>query len=335
MFALILFALAVVCPLRGSNANGRISREQCLEMLRPTGFRIRSQDRFERQVTAYGKHLLRKRNPTLALQAMDTLLLHEPHALQSIGVKIEALIDLGRAEEALQLSNSRLAHDSTDKVAMGLRTQALLALGQRGEALQSAEELERLDPSNPIALGLKTQALLSLGRNSDALEVVEAQIALDPSNHVAYGLKIRALLALNLNKEALELAQAQAKVHSRDPIMLGLNIQALLVSGRCSEALILSERIISLFPEDFFAYLTRGLAAFRLGKTQIALESARMAVKTQPASNRSLEPLVLYLTVAGDSDPLAQASLQALPERDRDWVVRRVTLWRSQTLAPH
>jgi tetratricopeptide (TPR) repeat protein len=111
-----------------------------------------------------------------------------------------ALLALSRAEEALEHADEGLQRSPESSWGHRLRSTALSMLSRHTEALAEADEALRLTPEEPLAMRRRARCLYSLDRDEEALEQVDDAIAKDPESH--YGHALRSAITLYLKRYA-------------------------------------------------------------------------------------------------------------------------------------
>ncbi|MFT5683112.1 MAG: tetratricopeptide (TPR) repeat protein [Myxococcota bacterium] len=118
-----------------------------------------------------------------------------------------ALLALDRAEEALRHADEGLQRKPDSSWGHRLRSTALSMLTRYSEALEEADEALRLTPEEPLAMRRRARCLYTLDRDEEALEQVDGAIAKDPESHYGYSLRSAITLYLKRFDEAEEAAR--------------------------------------------------------------------------------------------------------------------------------
>lgn len=210
----------------------------------------------------------------------------------------DALLELGRTNEAVGHFSAALQCDPKDFMAYGNLGNIQMAQGRPDEAIVEYRKALELNPKSPelnhnVGLCLASQGKFSeaLGYYSTALQYKAefAAACLDLAN---------ALLALKKFDEA---AANYNKVLRFQPNLPGAHFNlanALLEQGKFQEAAAHYLEVLRLRPDYAEAHENLGLALARQGKNGEALTQLSEAVRLKPAEGE----FHLYLAIALDAD---------------------------------
>ncbi|WP_299055172.1 tetratricopeptide repeat protein [uncultured Nocardioides sp.] len=121
--------------------------------------------------------------------------------------RVELLLDLGRAQEALGLAGRLLASSPDDPDLHVLLGRALDGLGRHDEALAAAGRALALRPDDADGLLLRAELLVGLDRGVEAEEAARALLRLDPEHPGAHVVLVGSLLLQQRTDEAWEAAR--------------------------------------------------------------------------------------------------------------------------------
>jgi tetratricopeptide (TPR) repeat protein len=189
-----------------------------------------------------------------------------------------ALVQSGRASEALPLLNSALSATPDDAVA---HFDLGVALKESGDAPSALREFAIAARSRPDYFEAQSALALSLaesGRREDALEHLQRAVQLRPDSPEA---------RINLGK-------------------------ALTDAGRAAEAIVQYETALRLSPNSAAAHNGLGVALQDQGKLQEALAHYTTAVKLDAKSASARNNLALGLAAAGATDAALEQFREAL-----------------------
>lgn len=159
----------------------------------------------ERTWKSYCKHadaLLDMGRAAEALQSAQKALALDIQQSEAWFEACRALLAMDRAEEALSHAEEGLQRKPESSWGHRLRSTALSMLSRHTEALEEADEALRLAPEEPLAMRRRARCLYSLDRDEEALSQVDAAISLDPESHYGYSLRSSITLYLKRFEEA-------------------------------------------------------------------------------------------------------------------------------------
>lgn len=201
--------------------------------------------------------------------------------------RIDALIDLGRYEDAVAALNRLLATDSAaaNEGDVWCRLSlAFLRLDRDTEALQAAGRAAALAPDNDWPHRLASHALESLGRKDEAVQAAAAAVRLAPfvwQGHARFAATVSAAggdlnLARQAAQHAVELAPLEPDAHSA----VGL---VALRQGDHETAERAFRHTLSLQPDHHSALNNLGVVQLRRRDLDGALSGFSAAIRSEPA----------------------------------------------------
>jgi predicted O-linked N-acetylglucosamine transferase (SPINDLY family) len=217
-----------------------------------------------------------------ALSDFERLL---PAAAARLG-RIQALLALGHANEALIDCDVLLAARAEIPGLRSERAFALLALGRPNEALAAAQEAVASDPrSLPAQLALGASALAA-GVPELALQGYDAALALQPRLARAHAGRGLAQVAAGRYQEAIEtLAQAVRMDPAGATAVFLQSAYHMLQIGRAEAALLAFSRLLQLQPRLIAARQGRTVVLTTLGRYEEALPELRTLRQEAPGSD--------------------------------------------------
>jgi len=209
-----------------------------------------------------------------ALAHFERTLALQPGYLQAQLGRIDSLIDLGRARDALALCREVPAGAQL----ADLRGRALMATKAHDEALTAFDEAVALKPDFVDAHYHRADVLHALGRNEDALAALAHVLTMKPGFAEAQLARGNVLLALDRPQEALGAVEAALALKADLAEAHCAHAAALRSGRRAKEALEASERAIALKPDLHEGHLRRSEALLELNRCDEALAAAQRAV---------------------------------------------------------
>lgn len=188
----------------------------------------------------------------------------------------------GRVAEARQELERALALDPAYAPAHGLRSNIALVRSEKELAQQAALQAVAANPSSAssyLDLSLAQQAEFRL---DEALEAARKALELEPDNSMAMIQVSRLLFGLGRLSEALSMAQEARQRAPQDSYVTSTWGFLLLAEGKAGEAISAFDQAIEQDSTRGEPHLGRGLALFRQGQTEEAVQEMRMATLLEP-----------------------------------------------------
>lgn len=270
--------------------------------------------------------MLSKDRPLDAMLLVDTYLANHPLHGRALAIKARSLSKLGRADEVIHIYEHVGAAEAEDLHAWG---QAYLLKGQWSRALPILERLLELEPQNADALHEVTACRTNLGQHDRALQSAAAFTAL--KGYEARGYLLIGTIHRNLGntRSAIE---AFSRVLEFSPDARGLQVKpddflleygkTLLADGRSEEAILQLEKANRISPRPQ-TYVHLGEAYNRLGRTEDAIQSWKIAVEIEPGNQDARAGLAGVALSQGQ----AQQALQWLKPLEGDASLRASTAY--------
>jgi tetratricopeptide (TPR) repeat protein len=229
------------------------------------GISLRTLDRLEEAKAAYEQSI--KLHPTA-------------HAWANLS---DALINLGRQQEALRAADQALALDSADHIAWGNKARAMLSLGHTEEALEALDSSLDSKATQAETWFVKGGILYSANRFEEALTAYETGLKLDPIDSHAWTNKGAILAALGRAEESLAAynrAIALAPGESFAWVGKGASLGDM---NRWEESLSAIDRALSLDGGSALAWNNKGNGLHHMGHCTEALEAYDHALRLNPS----------------------------------------------------
>lgn len=200
-----------------------------------------------------------------------------------------AKANLGRFSEALVDADQAIANDPKCTLAYINRASAHLGLFQNDLALRDAEMAIQLDPAQPLAYLNRGLARSRLGQSEGALQDAETVLRSTPNNGHAYLLRGTTRFQLDrVTGAAADMLLAGTLLKQNYDGLIVLEsysaAERLLRKGNLDAAVEAATGTIEANPQFWAAYLVRGSAYLKQGRTQDALREAETALALQAES---------------------------------------------------
>jgi tetratricopeptide (TPR) repeat protein len=204
--------------------------------------------------------------------------------LQQLKRKAQALLDVGRAEEAVKLLSRALSLSPNDDDALCLMTLAFVELANWKEARRYVTRAVAAAPENDWAHRLNSIVLKNCACNLEAVDAAREAVRLAPwLPHNLHTLASAQLHIFNLPEarqaadQLLELAPEWHMSHQ----MMAL---VALKEGKNKEAEMHCRRELELEPNSFYGMNNLGVALLNQKKRREAIEAFNNAAKIDPTS---------------------------------------------------
>ena len=231
--------------------------------------------------------------PAVSTTALLQPAINEPRSAEALNDRGNALLALGRADEALQSYDQAAAASPASAEIHINRGIAFRALKRYREALDCFVKALTLAPHSAASYTCLASALLELERPVEALILYNQAIALDPRNVQALANRASALAMLKRPAEAVascDAALALAPGHLDALVNRGANLTSL---GRESEALLSYEAAIARAPASALIHDNKGVALLQQGRLDEAAGAFETAIALEPSRARSYHHLAL------------------------------------------
>ena len=198
----------------------------------------------------------------------------------------DALLEMGRASEALQSAQKALALDIQQSEPWFEGCRALLAMDRADEALQHAEEGLQRKPASSWGHRLRSTAFSMLSRHSEALEEADEALRLTPEEPLAMRRRARCLYSLDRDEEAL--AQVNAAISTDPESHHGYSLRSAitLYLKRFDEAEVAARKGLELCPESVELLSRLGDILRKKGQPLDAMAVYRDAIRADPTDKR-------------------------------------------------
>jgi tetratricopeptide (TPR) repeat protein len=198
-----------------------------------------------------------------------------------------ALLDLGRYEEAIASYDRAIEIKSDDHQSCCNRGIALGALGRYDEAIASYDQAIEIKPNKHKAWSGRGNALDTLCRYEEAIASYDRAIEINPDDHAAWYNRGNALDDLGRYQEAIASYDQAIKINpDLHEAWSGRGI-ALRDLGRDEEAIASYDQAIELNPDDDKDWSNRGIALVDLGRYPEAVASYDRAIELNPDTHEA------------------------------------------------
>lgn len=259
-------------------------------------------DRLAMRLTETAVSALQRSRPAEALPSLDRLRLLPGRSGTAAALRAEALLALGRPEEAELASVEALEDRPEDPARLELRARSLHACGRRLDALDAAAAAVIAGPAGLSAMMLFAVLLIEERRFEDAIAVLEDARRRAPEDpHVALRLGLACMRAgRHAEAEAL-----LAALHARMPGFAGLpamRAQAALARGEAELAAERAREGLARVGPDAALSSVLGHALEKAGRRDEAFAAFRAAARLAPE-----DPYLAHLVAAADGEATERA----------------------------
>lgn len=256
-------------------------------------------------VEAYnaGAELLRAEDLAAAAAKFEEALAIAPDLHQARTILARIYLRQGRNEEAVAAAEALLADDPGDTDALGTKYDALVALGRTDEAAEVIDELAAVAPGRDTAARVYNLGVAALraGELGTAAERFEKALELEPGLMPA----LSALAGVHVQRgeweAALEMADRMLEREPDNPRALLVRYDAFTRLGDEAKAQAAFETLQGLDPASAAeAFFRQGETLFDQGNAAAAAEAFRKVVDSQPDHAMGHYRLGLALASSGD-----------------------------------
>jgi Flp pilus assembly protein TadD len=215
-------------------------------------------------------------------------------ATPQIAARAQALIDLGRYDEALRLAAQGLAAAPSDSRLLCLSAVALHGLKRDAEAVCVAEQAITGSPGDQWAHRLRAIALIGVAREQRrgarrktarrAIEAAQEAVRLAPNSHLGYLLLAEARLVATDIRGADAAVQEATRLAPESADAWITRSQVALRARNFAAAERAARTALNLAPDHFAAHNNLGAALLGRGKRQDAAFAFTTAGQLQPTS---------------------------------------------------
>lgn len=249
----------------------------------------------------------------------------EPSYLTTLG---DALLGLGRCEEALQVFDKAVQLRPDDAGPWRQLGVALLKTGRFSEALLCFRRAVELDPGEADAAYKAAVLLKEEGRLGEALVYLDRCADVQPDHAPAFALRGFVRASLTRYEEAIgdyERAIRLDPGHAQACSNLGNALRAL---GRPETALLWYERSLALKP-DIANATNRALILMELGRFVEAGAAYQYAMGIDPTNPSLVANLALFQLLHGDYEPgwRGREARWRLPEIAENYPMHATPMW--------
>ena len=204
-----------------------------------------------------------------------------------------ALLELGRTDEAIARLSAAVASDPEDAEAQCSLALALAQAGRSREALETATVAAALAPESDWPQRLRAIALLQLGRAKEALVPAEDAVRLEPELAECHEVHADALVANKQYDAAIEAAGRAVNLNPEDPGPWETIGSAHLEKKQWFLAVNAYRAALERDPENAMAHNNLGIAYLRNDEPDAARECFERAVRIDPSRQLFRDNLAL------------------------------------------
>ncbi|HSL17054.1 MAG TPA: tetratricopeptide repeat protein [Methylomirabilota bacterium] len=239
-------------------------------------------------------------------------------------IEAQALVALGREEEADALLAAALAEKPDDEDILSSYAERLIRKGEDTEAEVALKKAVAKSPFHKRARRMLGELLQKNGRPQEAVEVYEEMLRIQPADaevHFAIG---SILLNSDPNAALPYLEEACRLAPSRVFFLTSLGI-AYLRDGRMSEAEATLQRAIALSPDDPGVRNNLGIVLVQTRRYEEAIQELGSLLERHPDFTPARNNLAIALADSGDPVRGEREARQAIAE-DPDYLDAHLTL---------
>ncbi|MFN6571296.1 tetratricopeptide repeat protein [Dendronalium sp. ChiSLP03b] len=229
-----------------------------------------------------------------------------PEAWSNCGA---ALLNLGRYEEAINNCDKALAIKDNFLEPWFNRGGALLSLGHYEEALASYDKALAIKNDFSLAWHNRGLALNNLGRYEEAITNYDKALAIKNDYSEAWNNRGNVMANLGRHEEAIANYDKALKIQLDHPNILNGKGLSLSLLGHYDEALIHLNKALKALPEYPLWWANKGIVLARAGRYQEALASCEKALELQPNDESGYYGKACYYALQDNID-LALENLQ-------------------------
>ncbi|MFD7655392.1 tetratricopeptide repeat protein [Actinosynnema sp. NPDC059797] len=207
----------------------------------------------------------------------------------------QALLDVGRHQEAEAQFRAALAADPGDPVTRTLLAQSLLRQERFTEARDESRTALADDPEHVMAHSTLAAALAGSAQLRESLEVLRQAMRLAPGFAGLHLQEAYVLMAQERHAEALESARRARALDPEDADAATAQAAALYDLHRLDEADAAVAEALRLDPQNADAHRVKGLLALRRGGGEPAVSAHRTALRLDPTDPHAREGLSVAL----------------------------------------
>lgn len=206
------------------------------------------------------------------------------------------LVAMGRFEDVLTNEEDLLRKDPEHNHSYYTKVDALVELGRVEEAQAMAEQTVKEHPRWPISWVALALVHKTRDRHTEEVQAYQQAVTLDPADNWIRRSLANALLDADRYAEAYENAQLVLSRDSSDRVALELSAWAAWYLGRAAEAEAIAKRILEVKPDYFSAFHLLYHALMSQAKHDDALKALDRAISLKPSelSPRALKAELLF-----------------------------------------
>lgn len=230
-----------------------------------------------------------------AIASYDRALALEPDLIEAIYSRCGLLIGMGRAAQALTDLDSVLdcksMAASVRHVLLTGRGNALIALGRLEEAVAVFDAAHALAPRNVDAIANRGKALKELGRHAEAIAAFEQALTLVPGHLDAILGRAHAQVLTGQQRIALDMLDRVLKVQPDNAVAHYIRGHGLLAEQRPAEAHEAFKRAADLRPDYVEAVYNCGDALCYVGRYPEAIDWFARTLELEPDHTHAVSGL--------------------------------------------
>lgn len=239
-------------------------------------------------------------------------------------IEAQALVSLGREDEADALLASALAEKPDDADILSTYAERQIVKGENAKAEEALTRAVTTSPFHKRARRLLGELLKKNGRPQDAIEVYEQMLRIQPTDADAQFAIGSILLDSNPSAALPYLEEACRLAPSRAFFLTSLGI-AYLKDGRMNEAEAALRRAIALSPDDPGIRNNLGIVLVQTKRFEDAIRELNTLLENNPRFTPARNNLAIALAESGDL-VLAERQVRQAIDEDRNYLDAQLTL---------
>jgi tetratricopeptide (TPR) repeat protein len=238
---------------------------------------------------------------------------------ERMAARADALMDLGRDEEALKLWAEVIAADPSDASPHARMACALRNLDRDREALAAVERALAISPTE-YTHRLRALILMDLDERYEAIRAARQAVRLGPQSYRAHTTLAQALLADRSLEPALKAAGRAIKLEPTNPWPWDIQGRIAQKQGNYDLAVRSFRQALALCPTDGYYHMLLATCLFDAGRHEDCIAALRNSLSLDPTHVWVMAMLAYELETVGRPDEAA--TMRATAERtagdDRD-----------------
>ena len=229
-----------------------------------------------------GRTMLRQKKPLEAIAMLGRAVAIPDAPAEAFGLYAEALLDAGRAQEALLAAEQAVGCKGEDGALRLLRARIRRDCSDRRGAMDDAAAAVMADPSNAEAKTLLATCLSEAGQHDEALVLLHQVFVADPRNAHRTAMLAMAFMRAGKHEAAEELYALAGELSGGSRAILVLRAQNAILQGAPGLAVGMLLGSLEQSAEESPVWSMLGQAYQKLGQIESAAGAYREALRIDP-----------------------------------------------------